>query len=172
MTEHRPWTGADNAMLCELWRQKVPIDEVAAQLDRTVGAVRTHAGKLGLGNRDIDGYRWTGKELEHLDRLKAMNVSIPAMAAAIGRSEKAVKTKLGRLRGHVPPSKRSILSPHVSAKPDRRRKDAGGSNPDRAMRRCLGGCNEMFDSSFIGNRICEHCKARGHSNAALEGMSA
>ena len=31
------------------------------------------------------------------------------------------------------------------------------ANPDRAMRRCLGPCGQMFVSEHIGHRMCRAC---------------
>ncbi len=31
-------------------------------------------------------------------------------------------------------------------------------NPERAMRRCLGPCGEMFTSEHIGHRMCNACR--------------
>ena len=44
------------------------------------------------------------------------------------------------------------------------------ANPDRAMRRCLGPCGQMFVSEHIGHRMCRACIA--HANRiGIDGAS-
>ena len=40
-----------------------------------------------------------------------------------------------------------------------RREKKKKANPDRAMRRCLGPCGQMFVSEHIGHRMCRACLA-------------
>jgi len=42
-----------------------------------------------------------------------------------------------------------------------RREKKKKANPERALRRCLGPCGEMFVSEHIGHRMCRAC--RGHA---------
>ena len=43
-------------------------------------------------------------------------------------------------------------------------------NPERALRRCLGPCGEMFVSEHIGHRMCRAC--RGHAERiGIDGTS-
>ncbi len=65
-------------------------------------------------------------------------------------------------RAHLPGRGDSAIASraHLLGLPGRfekKKKD----NPDRAMRRCLGPCGEMFVSEWKGHRMCRAC--RGHA---------
>lgn len=163
------WTAEADAELTERWRAGDDVPEIAKDLGRTVGAIKFRACKIGLSSQS--SYRWAPHEVAHLAHLVSLNVSMEAMVAAIGRSEKAIRGRLTRLKERQEAERRALLArrrtPIVAAKPDRRRAD-GGDNPERKKRLCLGGCGSMFASEWIGNRMCPRCIGRGHSNAALD----
>ncbi len=51
-----------------------------------------------------------------------------------------------------------------------RREKKKKANPDRAMRRCLGPCGQMFVSEWKGHRMCRAC--RGHAERlGIDGAS-
>ncbi len=59
------------------------------------------------------------------------------------------------------PGKRGALTPE--GKENRRRKSQATrrkrkENPDRASRRCLGPCGQMFVSEWKGHRMCKSCR--------------
>lgn len=166
----RAWTSEDDATLTSRWRAGDDVPEIARDMGRSVGAIKHRACLLGLSSQS--SYRWAAHEVAHLIHLESLNVSIDAMVAALGRSEKAVRTKLARLQAQREASRKYRLALRrtavASAKPDRRRANAGVVDPARAMRRCLGGCGQMFESEWIGNRMCDGCRGRGHANAALD----
>ncbi len=63
-------------------------------------------------------------------------------------------------RAHLPGRADGAISSRAQllGLPGRREKKKK-ANPERALRRCLGPCGEMFTSEWIGERMCRACRS-------------
>lgn len=101
-------------------------------------------------------------------RLRASGRTQEAIAKALGCCTSTVCKRLEELRAAGVTKARAQI---VAAEAER--KGSGCSlTPAQlaaqlAMRRCLGGCGQMFESTHAGNRICQRCQPRRHGVTAF-----
>lgn len=92
------WTQEDEAKLIDMFNERRPIAEIAANFGRTSGAIRSRMKKLGLidyKNQYVDGLRPFRKKDEELLRTMYENgLGIEIMASRFEVSEEAIKTRL------------------------------------------------------------------------------
>jgi hypothetical protein len=96
----RPWTADDLAQLRQRWLAGEPAADIAAALDRTSKAIRMKARKLALPRRQSGGGgrpRWTAPERDHLRRQWQAGIPVAEIAAALGRTSKAIREAARRL---------------------------------------------------------------------------
>ena len=103
---------------------------------------------------------WPAAAVERLRGYWNDGLTTAEIAARLGKTARAVECKIYKLRarGCVLPARR-------------RRLPGGGHDGERrddqwARRRCLY-CNEDFDSSHRGNRICPTCLEDGPFTSAM-----
>lgn len=84
----RPWTAADDALLCSLWGTDTPRSEIAARLGRTQAATKNRASKIGATNPKPP--RWTARDLFQLDMLLDQGLPDAAIARRLKRTPEAI----------------------------------------------------------------------------------
>lgn len=93
------WTAEEDAALREGYRQKLPLRSIAAQLGRTVTAVRRRVVRLRAARAEIGRIReyWDPESDETLRELHASGVPVRKIANHMGRTSRAVRERMGRL---------------------------------------------------------------------------
>lgn len=146
------WSESERRQLKLMWRRGDRIEAICAALGRSKTRVHAYAHKLGLKRRRET--LWTPERLVEFHRLRALGYRPLRIAELMGLEGPQVIRRIHNER-------KNEETKNLAATVQR-------DTTARAMRRCLGGCNQMFESAWIGNRMCERCLERGHSNAALE----
>lgn len=98
------------------------------------------------------GFCWTAEKIEQLIRLHKVRASVTVMMEAVGATRYSISKMLCSLnsKGKLPdaePVEFKGTKPWDIAKMDQ-------SSVDK--RKCLG-CQRMFTSTWIGNRMCKRC---------------
>ncbi len=97
MTPHkRPWTTTERRQLAALLAERRPHAEIAATLDRNLGAIKTAAGRLG---RPTTRRAWSPHELFLLRLMREQGDTATQIAAALKRSVQSVRGQMQRQRG-------------------------------------------------------------------------
>lgn len=96
---NRPWTTTDEQTLREHYGQ-MPLDALAILLQRTETAIKTRAGRLGLGQRQF----WTPGEDARLRAEYPTSTDTAALARSFGRSEHSLYHRVHKLGLHKTPA--------------------------------------------------------------------
>ena len=100
---NEPWTEDETEELRRMAADGVPRAGMASQLGRTENAVRMKLQSLGLYIPKPAAKPWRVQDDESLVKQYREGASFAALAAAFGRSENAVLTRLVRLRAGLLP---------------------------------------------------------------------
>ncbi|MBQ9193962.1 MAG: hypothetical protein IJ156_09615 [Bacteroidales bacterium] len=95
---NEPWTEDEVAELRQMAGDGVPRSEMASQLGRSPNAVRMKLQSLGLYMPQPAARPWTEDDERRLVDLYRSGTSFADLATAFGRSERAILTRLVRLR--------------------------------------------------------------------------
>ena len=93
---YRPWTTAEQRLLCEMYGAGQPYAAIARALIRSERSVRGRGAELGLRSRR--SLPWTAVELATLAGLRASRLPVQEIAARLGRPLGGVAAQLRRLR--------------------------------------------------------------------------
>ncbi|WP_195251839.1 hypothetical protein [Romboutsia sp. 1001713B170207_170306_H8] len=98
-----PWTSNEEEYLIFLLREfKYTVDEIAAKMNRSCGAIQRRICKLGIKERPIkaDNHnKWTEDELKQLDELIIKGIDYELISEKINRSAKAIRGTVYRKYG-------------------------------------------------------------------------
>lgn len=115
MSGGRPWTTGEARRLREMRSRRVPVDRIAAELDRSIDAIhsflryvpwapgsRASTKSDRLPKRPQESYKgrtdtWTTEETERLKELASKGASAFDVAEAVGRTAVAVRCRASRL---------------------------------------------------------------------------
>ena len=98
------WTAEDIAELRRLHAEGIPREEIADRMQRSYLAIKSKMTELRLVNKNwrknqkMNGKEWTSEEVASLLSKKKMGMTVPQIAADLGRTEVAIKGKLKKLR--------------------------------------------------------------------------
>lgn len=98
------WTAEDIAELRRLHAEGIPREEIADRMQRSYLAIKSKMTELRLVNKNwrknqkMNGKEWTSEEVASLLSKKKMGMTVPQIAAELGRTEVAIKGKLKKLR--------------------------------------------------------------------------
>ena len=93
----RYWTTAEQRRLLELCGS-MTCEELANEFDRTQCAIKNRLRSLGAQCVSVRRSRWTKVQEQQLLTLRARGASLEELAALYGRTERAVASKLDKLR--------------------------------------------------------------------------
>ena len=100
---NEPWTADEAEELRQMAADGVSREEMSAQLGRTPNAVKMKLQSLGLYVPKPAARPWTPADEAELVRLYREGVPFAELAAAFGRTEGAILSRLIRLRASVLP---------------------------------------------------------------------
>ena len=100
---NEPWSLEEVTELREMAADGLPRSEMAAQLGRSPNAVRMKLQALGLYVPKPSARPWTEEEETRLVEQYRSGASFADLAAASGRSERAILSRLIRLRAGLLP---------------------------------------------------------------------
>ena len=100
---NEPWTEDETEELCRMAAEGVTQADMAGQLGRTPNAVKYKLQSLGLYQPRPSAKAWTPEDESALVAMYRSGASFADMAAAFGRSERAVITRLILLRAGLAP---------------------------------------------------------------------
>lgn len=101
---NEPWTPDEEEELRALATEKVPRDEMAAQLQRTPNSIRMKLKSMGLYEPKPAGRPWTEADDDTLVNRFLEGATFAQLAKDLGRSENAIVSRLVHLRNRVFPS--------------------------------------------------------------------
>ena len=108
---NEPWTADEAEELRQMAADGVSREEMSAQLGRTPNAVKMKLQSLGLYVPKPAARPWTPADEAELVRLYREGVPFAELAAAFGRTEGAILSRLIRLRASVLPDSRPAEAP-------------------------------------------------------------
>ncbi len=100
---NEPWTADEAEELRQMAADGVSREEMSAQLGRTPNAVKMKLQSLGLYVPKPAARPWTPADEDALVRMYREGVPFAELAAAFGRTEGAILSRLIRLRASVLP---------------------------------------------------------------------
>ena len=100
---NEPWTADEAEELRQMAADGVSREEMSAQLGRTPNAVKMKLQSLGLYVPKPAARPWTPADEDALVRMYREGVPFSELAAAFGRTEGAILSRLIRLRAAVLP---------------------------------------------------------------------
>ena len=100
---NEPWTADEAEELRQMAADGVSREEMSAQLGRTPNAVKMKLQSLGLYVPKPAARPWTPADEAELVRLYREGIPFAELAAAFGRTEGAILSRLIRLRASVLP---------------------------------------------------------------------
>ena len=100
---NEPWTADEAEELRQMAADGVSREEMSAQLGRTPNAIKMKLQSLGLYVPKPAARLWTPADEAELVRLYREGVPFAELAAAFGRTEGAILSRLIRLRASVLP---------------------------------------------------------------------
>ena len=100
---NEPWTADEAEELRQMAADGVSREEMSAQLGRTPNAVKMKLQSLGLYVPKPAARLWTPEDEHLLVKLYREGISFAELAAAFGRTEGAILSRLIRLRASVLP---------------------------------------------------------------------
>ena len=107
---NEPWSADETKELEEMYSYDLAISDMAEHLGRTPNSVRMTLKAMGLYTPKPAPRPWTEEDDKHLVALYLEGHPFPDLAGIFGRSEKAILSRLIRLRAG--------LRPEVSRKED------------------------------------------------------
>ena len=113
---NEPWTESETEELRQMAEGGVPRADMSEQLGRTPNAIKMKLQSLGLYVAKPAAKPWTPAEEAELVRLYREGASFATLAAAFGRTERAILSRLIRLRAAVLPEGGAVL-PDSEANP-------------------------------------------------------
>ena len=108
---NEPWTADEAEELRQMAADGVSREEMSAQLGRTPNAVKMKLQSLGLYVPKPAARPWTPADEAELVRLYREGVPFATLAAAFGRTEGAILSRLIRLRASVLPDSAPAEAP-------------------------------------------------------------
>ena len=108
---NEPWTADEAEELRQMAADGVSREEMSAQLGRTPNAVKMKLQSLGLYVPKPAARPWTPADEAELVRLYREGVPFAELAAAFGRTEGAILSRLILLRASVLPDSRPAEAP-------------------------------------------------------------
>ena len=108
---NEPWTSDEAEELRQMAQDGVSREEMSAQLGRTPNAVKMKLQSLGLYVPKPAARPWTPADEDALVRMYREGVPFAELAAAFGRTEGAILSRLIRLRASVLPESRPAEAP-------------------------------------------------------------
>ena len=108
---NEPWTADEAEELRQMAADGVSREEMSAQLGRTPNAVKMKLQSLGLYVPKPAARPWTPADEAELVRLYRDGVPFAELAAAFGRTEGAILSRLIRLRASVLPDSAPAEAP-------------------------------------------------------------
>ena len=100
---NEPWTAEETEELKQMAADGVSRTDISQQLGRSPGAVKMKLQSLGLYVPKPAARPWTPQDEDALVKMYREGTSFAALAAAFGRTEGAVISRLIRLRAAVLP---------------------------------------------------------------------
>ena len=100
---NEPWTADEAEELRQMAADGVSREEMSAQLGRTPNAIKMKLQSLGLYVPKPAARPWTPADEDALVRMYREGVPFAELAAAFGRTEGAILSRLIRLRASVLP---------------------------------------------------------------------
>ena len=100
---NEPWTADETEELKQMAADGITREEMSAQLGRTPNAIKMKLQSLGLYVPKPAARPWTPEDEETLVKMYREGVSFAELAAAFGRTEGAILSRLIRLRAAVLP---------------------------------------------------------------------
>ena len=104
---NEPWTPEETEELKQMAADGVSRADMSQQLGRSPGAVKMKLQSLGLYVPKPAARPWTPEDEDTLVKMYREGVSFAALAAAFGRTESAILSRLIRLRAAVLPEEAS-----------------------------------------------------------------
>jgi len=139
------WTRHKIALLRDLHAKGLALDDIAARLGKSPGALRAKICRLGLSPLTITYVRlWDAESDARLKELKLAGLTYPEIGALIGKSQYQCQSRAQRLGITKPRRAKLYVAPKPMNKTDHRL--------------CLK-CKKSFDSEWSGNRLCRKCAA-------------
>ena len=108
---NEPWTADETEELRQMAADGISREEMSAQLGRTPNAVKMKLQSLGLYVPKPAVRPWTLADEDALVRMYREGVPFAEPAAAFGRTEGAILSRLIRLRASVLPESRPAEAP-------------------------------------------------------------
>ena len=101
---NEPWTPEETEELKQMAADGVSRADISQQLGRSPGAVKMKLQSLGLYVPKPAARPWTPEDEDALVKMYREGSSFAALAAAFGRTENAILSRLIRLRAAVLPT--------------------------------------------------------------------
>jgi IS30 family transposase len=99
-TRARRWTPEDDALLQQLFEDRKPLDEIAAQMNRTIATVQRRTADLHSDRkrRRPLSRLWSRADDKLVDQLLREGRSLAVIARRLKRTHGAVRLRAGQLR--------------------------------------------------------------------------
>ena len=110
---NEPWTADETEELKQMAADGITRDEMSAQLGRSPNAIKLKLQSLGLYVPKPAARPWTPEDEETLVKMYREGVSFAELAAAFGRTEGAILSRLIRLRAGLRPEAPVAEAPSV-----------------------------------------------------------
>ena len=104
---NEPWTAEETEELKQMAADGVSRADMSQQLGRSPNAIKMKLQSLGLYVPKPAARPWTPEDEDTLVKMYREGVSFAALAAAFGRTESAVISRLIRLRAAVLPEEKA-----------------------------------------------------------------
>ena len=101
---NEPWTAEETEELKQMAADGISRADMSQQLGRSPGAVKMKLQSLGLYVPKPAARPWTPQDEDALVKMYRKGTSFAALAAAFGRTENAILSRLIRLRAAVLPT--------------------------------------------------------------------
>lgn len=98
---NEPWTTEEVEELKDMTAGDVPLEDIAAHLQRTPNSLKIKLQSLGLLEKRPAGRTWTQDEDDALVKAYNDGEPFPAIAEKLGRSERAILARLVKLRADL-----------------------------------------------------------------------
>ena len=108
---NEPWTEEETEELKQMAADGVDRTDMSRQLGRSPNAIKMKLQSLGLYVAKPAARPWTSADEAELVRLYRAGTSFATLAAAFGRTERAILSRLIRLRAAVLPEGGAVAAP-------------------------------------------------------------
>ena len=92
----RYWKRKEIHTLKRLYKQKIELNEIAKQMNRTINSIKYQLSKLGI-NKRIKPHFWANNEIELLKKLVDMKKTNKEIGFIFNRSPESIGSKLSKL---------------------------------------------------------------------------